>query len=175
MSVRHTFLLSTMLVAAFVGCGGRDASIGSGTGTGTGNGNGSGSGSGTQIGDGSHDGENTHGNGTGGSDAGQADADSGKRVETSCGTTTCVGSDVCVVTMSGGGPCLQPDPSGNCPDGLPPSGGCCNRTTTTYECKPLPSSCGGTLSCDCAQSLCQCGGCGLSEQPNTMSCGCFYP
>ena len=70
---------------------------------------------------------------------------------------------------------MLPDDTGNCPDGLPPSGSCCNRTTTTYVCKALPSSCGSSLSCPCAGSLCQCGDCQLSKLPNTLSCSCFYP
>jgi hypothetical protein len=95
--------------------------------------------------------------------------------ETPCGDRSCTGGDVCVVTKSGGGPCLPPDDSGDCPDGLPPNGTCCNRLKTTYACEALPSACTGTLACPCAKSLCQCGGCQLGDAPNTLSCGCFYP
>jgi hypothetical protein len=95
---------------------------------------------------------------------------------TACGTATCAAGDICVVTESGGGPCLSPDDAGLCPDGKPPTGGCCNREVTDYACAPLPGACGGTLSCACAASLCTCGGCGVpNDVGNTLHCVCVVP
>jgi len=94
---------------------------------------------------------------------------------TPCGDQTCTSGEVCVVTTAGGGACMPPDDTNLCPDGKPPEGACCNRMSTTYECKPFPSKCGNDLACPCAESLCQCGGCGLGAQKNTLNCGCFYP
>jgi hypothetical protein len=188
--------------AASVGSSGGSSGTGSGDGLGSGSGSGTGSGAGSSSGDtaGGCDGDpflycDSHGEiakgccptnavcapvapycdlGGGACAPGACPSDAGAK-DTPCGTKTCTGGDVCVVTKSGGGPCLLPDDDGNCPDGLPPNGTCCNRMTTTYACEPLPTKCKGTLACPCATSLCQCGGCQLADTPNTLSCGCFYP
>jgi hypothetical protein len=82
---------------------------------------------------------------------------------------------VCVVTTTEGGACLMPGDNGLCPDGTKPAGACCVNSSTSYACKPLPSKCGSTLACPCAESLCQCGGCNLGEQKNTLDCACYAP
>ena len=90
-----------------------------------------------------------------------------------CNGQTCSGNEVCVVTTAGGGACILPDDAGVCPNGSH-STGCCDNTTTTYACAALPDSCGGSLSCPCAESLCQCGGCGVADA-GVLSCECLYP
>jgi hypothetical protein len=161
--IRH--LLSSLIVLA-VACGGRAATVDNGP-------------TAPDPGDPQGDKNGWGGSGGGNNDHEQDDlADASHvdaNVDTKCGDQICHHGDACVVTMSGGGPCMPPDDTNMCPDGKPPEGACCNRTTTTYACKALPASCGGVLSCPCAASLCECGGCGLAEQPNTLSCGCFYP
>ncbi len=77
------------------------------------------------------------------------------------------------MTTAGGGPCIMPDDAGVCPNGTH-STGCCDNTTTTYACAPIPSSCNGTLACPCASTLCQCGGCNLADA-GVLECACLYP
>jgi hypothetical protein len=50
---------------------------------------------------------------------------------------------------------------------------CCQQSS----CKALPADCDGTLSCDCARSLCPSGyECGVEPMnPDTLSCGFFPP
>lgn len=100
-------------------------------------------------------------------DAGHAD------VSTSCGTTTCTGGEICVVTTSSGGACMLPDDAGVCPDGTHTSG-CCSNVSTTYACKAVPSACGATLACPCASTLCQCGDCNVADA-GVLQCRCLYP
>lgn len=107
----------------------------------------------------------------GGSDASSQDDSQSKSV--ACNGQTCTGGTVCVVTTSGGGPCLQPDDAGVCPDGTHTTG-CCDNTTTTYACEALPDSCNGALACPCASSLCQCGDCNVADA-GVLSCQCLYP
>jgi len=90
-----------------------------------------------------------------------------------CNGQTCKSGEACVVTNAGGGPCIMPDDAGVCPNGSH-STGCCDNTTTTYACAAIPSSCGGSLSCPCGSSLCQCGGCNLADA-GVLSCTCLYP
>jgi hypothetical protein len=95
---------------------------------------------------------------------------------TPCGDLSCIAGDICVVTRSGGGPCLMPEDGGLCPDGQPPAGMCCNRTTTVYTCEHRPSTCNDGVSCACAAQLCEeCGVCQDVNAPNTIGCGCFFP
>jgi hypothetical protein len=167
--LRRTTLIVGLALSFVIACGGKAASIGGG-------GNpddnvGSGTGTGTHTGSDTGGGNNDHEQDDL-KDAGHVDASD---VTTPCGKQFCTHGDACVVTTSGGGPCMPPGDNGLCPDGLPPDGSCCNRMTTTTECKPVPAACGGVLACPCAESLCQCGGCSLAAEPNTLSCGCFYP
>lgn len=170
--LRHRWLFSSLFVIVVVACGGRAASVADGTPNGGGAGSGAktgsdnGGGDGVTVGGGNNDHEQDDLK-----DASHVDAN----VDTSCGDQVCHHGDACVITTSGGGPCMLPDDAGLCPDGKPADGACCNRMTTTYECKPVPAKCAGTLACPCAESLCQCGGCSLGGAPNTLSCGCFYP
>lgn len=100
-----------------------------------------------------------------------SDSQSSGNVE--CNGKTCGEGEACVVTTSGGGACELPDDAGVCPNGSHTTG-CCDNTTTTFACQKLPSACNGALSCPCAESLCQCGGCNL-EDAGVLSCGCMYP
>jgi hypothetical protein len=94
---------------------------------------------------------------------------------TTCGSAgTCPSGRICVVTVSGGGACFLPDDAGICPNGQHGGPGCCDNTTTTYDCQPLPAACSGTLSCACASpSLCTCG-CQVTG-PESLGCGCLAP
>ena len=73
---------------------------------------------------------------------------------TPCNGQTCKVGEACVVTTSGGGPCIMPDDAGVCPNGTH-STGCCDNTTTTYACQALPAACGGALA-DAGVLQCQC-------------------
>ncbi len=90
-----------------------------------------------------------------------------------CNGTTCAVGEVCVVTTASGGACLQPDDAGVCPDGTH-TAGCCNQVSTTYACQRLPAACGGSAACPCAESLCQCGGCAITDA-GAVACTCAYP
>ncbi len=93
----------------------------------------------------------------------------------SCNGTPCPSGQACVITTAGGGACQAPDDAGLCPDGKPGTPGqCCDNTTTTYACQPLPAACNGALACPCASSLCQCGGCDIADA-GTLKCTCLYP
>lgn len=94
-------------------------------------------------------------------------------IDVSCGTNACTGGEVCVVTTSGGGPCMLPDDAGVCPNGTHTSG-CCSNFSTTYACKGVPSACGATLACPCASTLCQCGDCNVADA-GVLQCACLYP
>ena len=92
----------------------------------------------------------------------------------------CTASEICVVTVSGGGPCLMPNDAGGCPNGSTASPGqCCDNSSTAYRCDARPSSCGQGLSCGCAMSLCQnclCQGTSPgSSAVSTLNCACEYP
>jgi hypothetical protein len=58
---------------------------------------------------------------------------------------------------------------------MPSTGTCCDNSSTTYTCQPVPAACNGALACPCAAPLCTCGGCQLDSQPNTLRCECLYP
>jgi hypothetical protein len=103
-----------------------------------------------------------------------SDVDAGtSKVPVTCGAKTCAAGEICLVTTSGGGPCQLPDDAGLCPNGTH-SNGCCSNVTTTYDCKGVPSACGGALACPCASTLCQCGGCAIADA-GVMQCTCLYP
>lgn len=116
--------------------------------------------------------------------AADSDADAGAG-ETPCGATSCKGGDVCVITTTPPGACQRPDDGGVCANGEHVSAsGWCDPRTTSYACKPLPSSCGGTLpatfECGCALSICDCGagtffGCQHANASNTLDCVCQPP
>ena len=92
---------------------------------------------------------------------------------TSCQSTACGPGQACVQTTSctATGGCL---PNGiTCPAGTQQDGMCCCEQWT---CEDLPASCGGSVNCNCASSLCPSGDqCGVSStSDNTLLCG-FYP
>lgn len=92
-----------------------------------------------------------------------------------CDGTVCEVGQACVVTTSSGGACELPDDAGVCPSGqtgVP--GQCCDNTTVTYACQPLPPECNGQLACPCATSLCPCGDCLISAS-GRLECECLYP
>jgi hypothetical protein len=91
-----------------------------------------------------------------------------------CNGMTCNPGEVCVVTTTSGGPCLQPDDAGACPPGSQKNGMCCTFTSTQSACQPLPAACAGVPSCACASSLCtgcMCQGASSSE----VDCFCAAP
>jgi hypothetical protein len=112
----------------------------------------------------------TVGSGIDASSDAQQQQDSGS---TPCNGQTCAPGEACVVTTSSGGACMPPDDAGVCPDGTHTTG-CCNNSSTTYECAPLPADCNGALACPCAESLCQCGGCDVVDA-GVLACTCAYP
>jgi len=90
----------------------------------------------------------------------------------SCGG--CPAGDVCVVTTSSGGPCMQPGDGGVCPGGqVVPPGSCCDNSSVSAACQPRPSACTGGLSCGCAASLCSC--MCSSAAGSTLQCTCAFP
>ena len=102
-----------------------------------------------------------------GSDAGASDAGD------ACGG--CAVGDVCVVTTSSGGPCIQPGDGGVCPDGtVVPPNSCCSNTSVSVQCQPRPAACTGPLTCGCAISLCSCNQCS-SASGSTVDCVCAFP
>ncbi|HEY8076805.1 MAG TPA: hypothetical protein VIF62_21915 [Labilithrix sp.] len=90
-----------------------------------------------------------------------------------CGSSTCNAGEVCVQTQRPSGACLLPDDAGTCPDGLPPTGPCCNSAAATYACKPLPATCNGVLTCPCA-NLCETG-CTCDVAAPDLACTCTTP
>jgi hypothetical protein len=114
----------------------------------------------------------------GGDDAGGADGGGGDdagTLMTACGT--CASSELCVVTVSGGGPCFPPNDAGVCPNGgTAPPGSCCSNQSTTYGCTPAPGGCNGSESCICGSDICQGCPCSTSHGPVvTVSCMCEAP
>ena len=69
----------------------------------------------------------------------------------------CQTDQICVGTGTEGGAVIMPNDAGVCPAGSHPSSTgtltFCQRDLS-YACAPMPSSCNGTLACDCATSLC---------------------
>ncbi len=109
-------------------------------------------------------------------DGGDAGTDSGggdDAAAVTCNGQTCPSGEKCVITTSSGGACELPDDAGVCPNGTHTTG-CCDNTTVGYACQPLPSACGGKLSCPCAETLCQCGGCNI-DNAGDLTCACEYP
>jgi hypothetical protein len=90
---------------------------------------------------------------------------------------SCTSSEICVVTVASGGPCLMPNDAGGCPNGSTASPGqCCDDSSTSYRCDSRPPACGQELSCGCAMSLCQSCLCqGTTPSGNTLNCACEYP
>jgi hypothetical protein len=105
--------------------------------------------------------------------AGSSTGDSKQGAPTPCNGATCAAGEACVVTTSSGGACMPPDDAGVCPNGTHTTG-CCDNTSTSHECKPLPAACAGALACPCAEALCQCGGCQVADA-GVLSCACLYP
>jgi len=85
-------------------------------------------------------------------------------------TLTCHAGEVCTRTYTTGGACLACVGGTGCPTGRHCSGGCCVPDTISYAyaCKPVPSSCGSTVTCSgtCGSTLCPGGfggGCGCES------------
>jgi hypothetical protein len=51
------------------------------------------------------------------------------------------------------------------------TGTCCSYGSTSYSCHPTPPSCGGSLSCACASTLCSCACQGATG--NELDCVCL--
>jgi hypothetical protein len=94
-------------------------------------------------------------------DAPATDAPAGDAAGGSCGTMTCGPGQICAATTTVGGACMPVD------------GGCKAAEYTTYECAALPASCGGTPSCECAGTLCDCMCDGATA--TSVHCTCYAP
>ncbi|MEI8256335.1 MAG: hypothetical protein WCJ30_11745 [Deltaproteobacteria bacterium] len=96
-----------------------------------------------------------------------------------CGTTTCAAGDLCVHTVSGGGPCRLPDDAGTCGPGEILTGNCCVSHSESWACRPRPTACNPALSCGCDTTLCNVNGATgcpcTSAAGSQVECGCYYP
>jgi len=70
----------------------------------------------------------------------------------------CGAGSVCVGSGTVGGAIIDADDAGVCPSGTHATGfeNRCEQDLS-YSCSPIPSSCGGTVTCSCASTLCAAG------------------
>lgn len=102
-----------------------------------------------------------------------AAADAGSECDPPCGI-----NDVCVKDEQVGGMIILPDDNGACPPGRHLEVDICERDPT-FACEPKPASCGASLDCACAGTLCTGqSSCGYKCQGTTTSqvnCLCQTP
>ncbi len=105
----------------------------------------------------SNDGSGSGGSGSGGSGSGGSGSGTGGSGQGGSGAMTCTpacgSGSVCVGSGTVGGALIRPDDAGVCPTGRHASGDIC-VTELAYACMIIPAGCGGTVTCECASTLC---------------------
>jgi hypothetical protein len=91
--------------------------------------------------------------GGGGAAAGGNSGTGGAGAATTC-SPACGSGSVCVASGVTGGAVVVVNDAGTCPNGYHATGGGSCTQDLSYTCMPIPSGCGGTVSCTCASSLC---------------------
>jgi hypothetical protein len=95
----------------------------------------------------------------------------------SCGAdASCTANQICVRTVTAGGVLLCPQDGGTCPDGYAlDTTGCCSMMPS-YGCASRPASCGATVTCACASTICTSGHtCSTPASGHEVDCTLLAP
>ena len=83
----------------------------------------------------------------------------------------CTAGFICIASGTEGGAVINANDAGVCPSGTHPTGfenRCDNNLA--YGCMPIPATCGGTVTCTCAATLCTLPSACMGPTNGVLSC-----